>query len=247
MALPFSFRPPVIAHRGASALAPENTMAAFRLAREQGAVWIETDVKLTRDGVPILMHDDTLDRTTDGKGPVAAQDWADIKKLDAGSWFDPAFTGERVPHLADFLRFALDHNLRINLEIKPCPGRARSTAMVTLIETSKIWPADVLPPLISSFDVEALTIAAQLHPEWPRGLLLEEWDENWQDVMAKTQASLIHLGSDALTQERIALLHKAGIPVLAHTVNSLPRAQELLQQGADGVFWDNPSEIIKTL
>src|SRR5580658_7344129 len=98
-----SFHPPVIAHRGASAQAPENTMAAFRLATESGAKWVEFDVHLTQDGVPVIMHDDTLDRTTDGKGKIADASWADVQKLDAGSWFDKRFKGERVPHLDEVL------------------------------------------------------------------------------------------------------------------------------------------------
>src|SRR5882672_3455210 len=124
MSLSFlAFRPPVIAHRGARASAPENTMAAFRRAYEDGAKWIEVDIKLTHDGIPIIMHDDTLDRTTDGKGPVADMLWDDMQKLEAGNWFGPGFAGERVPRLSEVLHFVLEHNMRINMELKPCPGR----------------------------------------------------------------------------------------------------------------------------
>src|SRR4051812_26195793 len=97
MAAGFTFIPPLIAHRGASSEAPENTLAALKLARGRGANWVEVDVKLTQDGVPILMHDDTLERTTDGTGKVADTSWATIQTLDAGSWFDKKFRGERVP------------------------------------------------------------------------------------------------------------------------------------------------------
>lgn len=244
---PLNFQPPVIAHRGASAMAPENTMAAFRLALEQGATWIETDVKLTHDGVPILMHDDTLDRTTNGKGSVADQDWAKIQPLDAGAWFDSSFKGEHVPQLGELLRFALDNNLRVNLEIKPCPGRTRSTTMVTLIETSKIWPADHPPPLISSFDIEALTIAAQLHPEWPRGLLLDKWHDNWAELIAKTQASLLHMSARALTPSRLQQLRASSLPVITYTLNDPRRVHDLLQAGVAAVFCDNPGDIIASL
>jgi glycerophosphoryl diester phosphodiesterase len=242
-----AFRPPVIAHRGARALAPENTLAAFRRAREEGARWIETDVKLTHDGIPIIMHDDTLDRTTDGKGPVADITWADMQKLDAGSWFDLAYKGEHVPRLAEVLRFVLEHNMRINLELKPCPGRAQATAMVTLIEAAKIWPHDRPPPLISSFDIEALMIAAGLHPEWPRGLLLEEWRDDWADLVHKTKASVINLDADLLTEERVEAIVKTRLPVLAFTISDPARAKELLHWGVKAVFSDNPGTIIKAL
>lgn len=247
MAASLVFHPPVIAHRGACAVAPENTLASFKAAQEQGAVWIETDVKLTHDGVPILMHDKKLNRTTNGRGNVADTNWDEIEKLDAGSWFDASFAGERVPRLTEALRFILDHNLRINLEIKPCPGRARSTTMVTLIETAKLWPLDYPPPLISSFDIEALTIAAQLHPEWPRGLLLDGWTDEWPALMAQTQASAIHPDARDLTPKRLAALRQADFPVLAHTVKNVKQARELLQAGVTGIFWDNPTEIIGNL
>ncbi len=243
----FSFQPPVIAHRGARREAPENTLAAFRLAREQGAMWIEADIKLTHDGVPILMHDDELDRTTNREGLVADVDWADIQKLDAGSWFDSKFKDERVPRLADLLQFAMANDMRVNLELKPCPGRTQATAMVTLIEAAKIWPRDVAPPLISSFDTEALVIAAGLHPEWPRGLLLEKWQEDWTDLVHKTKASTVHLDMDILTRERVQYFTDAHLPVLAYTVNDPVKAMELFRWGVRAVFSDNPGEIIKAL
>ncbi|MDE2030139.1 MAG: glycerophosphoryl diester phosphodiesterase, partial [Alphaproteobacteria bacterium] len=188
-----NFRPPVIAHRGARARAPENTMAAFEAAREDGAAWIETDVKLTADGVPVLIHDDLLDRTTNGHGAVADMDWAEMRELDAGGWFAPVFAGARVPRLAELLAFARDSDMRINLELKPCPGRALATVMVSMIEAAKLWPADAPPPLISSFDAEALTIASRLHPGWPRGLLLDGWRDDWRELAGLTRASTLHV------------------------------------------------------
>jgi glycerophosphoryl diester phosphodiesterase len=242
-----TFRPPVIAHRGARARAPENTLAAFQLAHEEGAVWIETDVKLTHDGVPILMHDDMLDRTTGGKGPVAGMAWADMQKLDAGSWFGAAYENERIPRLSEALEFVLAHNMRINLEIKPCPGRAQATTMVALIEAAKIWPKNKSPPLVSSFDSEALMIAAGLHPEWPRGLLLKEWREDWAQEARKTSTNTLHLNAKLLTKERLDMLMESRLPILAYTVNDPVRAKELLHWGVRAVFTDNPAELIKAL
>ena len=236
------FNPPLIAHRGASAHAPENTMAAFRCAAESGAKWIEFDVHLTHDGVPIIIHDDTFDRTTDGTGKIADTKWADVQKLDAGNWFDPKFKGERVPHLAEVLKLALERNLRPMIEIKPCEGRAMATTMVTLIEASKIWPRDDAPPVILSFDPEVLGIASKFQPHWPRGYSLEDWHDDWREEAAKVEAELISADAEWLTHERVNLfLRSSGSTLLAYTVNDPARAKELLSQGVAAIFCDDPS------
>ena len=235
-----SFIPPVIAHRGARNTAPENSMAAFEAACAQGAAWVETDVKITHDGIPILMHDDTLDRTTNGRGAVAEKTWSEIQNLDAGN-------GQRIPLLTDLLQMAIGKYLHLNLEIKPCPGRTQATAMVILIEASKMWPDDHPAPLISSFETEALTIAARLRPDWPRGLLLDGWHENWPELVRLTEANTINLDATTLTQQRVEQLKTANIPILAYTVNDPARAKELIGWGISAVFSDNPSEIIQSL
>ncbi len=242
-----SFYPPVIAHRGARSNAPENTLAAIRLAREQGAGWVEVDVKLTQDGIPILMHDETLERTTNGKGLVAEASWQDLRMLDAGTWFGAHFANERIPTLTETLHCVLDSGLRINLEIKPCPGRAQATTMVSLMETAKIWPEDVLPPLISSLNIECLQIADQLLPHWPRGLLFDEWDEDWLRLAEKAHADTIHLSEKILNSGRIKNLIRSERPILAYTVNDPHRANDLLSQGISAVFSDNPKEILAAL
>ncbi|MDR3451033.1 MAG: glycerophosphodiester phosphodiesterase [Alphaproteobacteria bacterium] len=241
------FHPPVIAHRGARNRAPENTLAAFEAARADGVLWIETDVKLTSDGVPILMHDETLDRTTNMRGLVADTMWADMQTCDAGGWFNASFAGERIPTLADALAFSRATGMRFNFELKPCPGRARATAMVALIEAAKLWPESAPPPLISSFDIEALTIAAQLHPGWPRGLLLEEWRDDWREIATRTNATSLHLNAESLTPERLVTLRETHVSTLAYTVNDPARARDLLNAGVCAVFTDNPAEILKAI
>ena len=124
--------PRVIGHRGAAAVAPENTLASLRRAKELGAGWVEFDVKLTRDGAAVLIHDERLERTTDGRGEVARTTLAELRKLDAGAWFDPAFAGERVPTLGDALALCGELGLGINVEVKPCPGREAETARVAV-------------------------------------------------------------------------------------------------------------------
>jgi glycerophosphoryl diester phosphodiesterase len=222
-------------------------MAAFRAAHADGAVWIETDVKLTLDGVPVLFHDDLLDRTTNGKGAVAAISWSDLQDLDAGSWFGKEFAGARVPALAELLVFAVQADMRLNLELKPCPGRARATAMVALIEAAKTWPQSLPAPLISSFDIEALVVAAQIHPDWPRGLLLDEWRDDWREQAELTQASTLHVNEELLTPERLVQLRLSGFPLLSFTVNDPARARHLLSNGVRGIFTDDPGAMLQAL
>ena len=210
-------------------------------------MWIETDLKLTYDGVPILMHDDALDRTTNGHGPVADMKWAEMQKLDAGTWFGDAFHQEPIPHLHELLHLVIDNRLRLNLELKPCPGRAKATTMVALIEMTKIWPEEALPPLISSMDIEALTIAAALHPGWPRGLILDAWRPDWAEVIRATQPSTLHVNVDLLDAAHLDLLTTTQLPILAYTVNDAAQAKDLLRRGISAVFTDNPRAILNAL
>jgi len=241
------FDQPVIAHRGVRATAPENTLAAFQHAKQDGITWLETDVKLTHDGVPVLIHDELLDRTSNGRGTVADTNWNVIQNLDAGSWFNPTFAGERIPHLSQGVRYALDHHLRMNLEIKPCIGRTQATAMVTLIEASKIWEPEYPPPLISSFDMEALQISARLQPDWPRGMLLDRWHEEWPMLAKSVDATTLNINADELTKERLEHVVASGLKVLAYTVNDPQRAKELLGWGVTAVFSDDPKKILQAL
>ncbi len=243
----FSFQPPVIAHRGVSAHAPENTMAAMRLVPASGAKWIEFDVHITEDGVPVLLHDDTLDRTTNGKGKIADLDWAALETLDAGSWFDARFKNERAPRLADALRFALEAGLRPLIEIKPCPGRAQATTMVALMEAAKVWPVNQPPPFILSFDVDAVAIAAQFQPHWPRGFSFSRWREDWRLFAARAQADMLVVDVDFLNRARVSVMAQGGLPLLAYTVNDPAQAKELLDWGVSAVFSDNPKAIIEAL
>lgn len=241
------FIPPVIAHRGAGQVAPENTLAAIKSVREQGVNWVELDVKITYDGVPILMHDETLERTTDGCGLVSEVSWEQLQKLDAGKRFDPRYMGEHVPHLSDALNVVLQNNLALILEMKPCPGRAKATTMVAMIEIAKIWPEKDTYPVISSFDMECLEIAAQLEPHWPRVILMNQWDYIWKEDAVRLGASGISLPHDHLTQERVRELRLNELSVMAYTVNDPARAKELLAWGVSAVYSDNPRAILAGL
>lgn len=242
-----NFRPPIIAHRGAGSDAPENTLAAIRSAKAQGANWIEVDIKITYDGAAILMHDDTLERTTTGVGPVAEKTWDEIRALDAGAKFGPQFKGEGVPLLQDVIKLILDLDMSLVAELKPCPGRAKATTMVSMIELAKAWPERDLLPVISSFDMDSLEMAAQLEPHWPRCLLFRGWDSDWRPKVSRAGACAMSVAAEHLTQERVDEVTRLRIPLLAYTVNEPERARELLAWGVSAVYADSPAAILKGL
>lgn len=237
--------PRIIGHRGAAKHAPENTLVSIRMAAHQGATWVEVDVKLSADGVPILMHDDRLDRTTDAKGPVAARSFEELRKLDAGGWFHPAFRGERVAALSETLELCLELGLGINLEIKPCPGRAEETAGIALSLALGLWPQDRPPPLVSSFDPVALSMARQVAPAWPIGYLVDRRPADWAAQADALGASTIHVNARRETAATIAEYRATGRPVLAYTVNNPAAAKEVLGWGVAGVFTDTPEALVK--
>lgn len=233
--------PRVIAHRGASAAAPENTLAAFRRAREEGATWIECDVKLTADGRPVIFHDDTLDRTTDGSGPMVDAPLDVVGALDAGGWFSPDFRGEPVPTLEETLDLLADLGMGANLEIKPCPGRERETAAVT---AAAVQPyLDRVPVLLSSFADDSLAAAREAAPDVPRGLLVEAVPADWQARAAALECVALHVDAVPLTAEQVAAMRAAGYKVVVWTVNGESEARRLVEWGVDAVITDAPQRI----
>lgn len=231
--------PPVIGHRGAAAYAPENTIESIQTAAEMGAKWIEVDVKLTKDSVPIIFHDDDLDRTTNGHGPVAAMNFDDIRDLEAGGWFSEGFAGVKIPTLEEVIDVVLQRNLGINLEIKPCPGREIETAEAMLDVLSQIWDEpDRL--LISSFSHVSLETAMDMAPEWPRGLLLEtEAPDNWAELADYLQASTINIDGRTASREFIEEVMELQKPILAYTINDPNLARRLRAWGVDSFFTDD--------
>lgn len=227
-----------IAHRGAGSAAPENTLAALRAGARAGFRMVEFDVMLSRDGVPVLMHDDTLARTTDGQGAVSAHDLAALRALDAGAWYDRAFAGERIPTLDEALDLLFELDLDANIEIKPAPGFSALTGVTVAREVARRWPADRRPPLLSSFDEDALAAAAATVPALPRGLLFERVPDDWARRMQGHRAVSVHCDHSVLDAARLQALIDAGVPVLCYTVNTATRARELLAAGVCGLFTD---------
>lgn len=235
--------PRLFAHRLGGALAPENTLAGLRLAARLGVRAVECDVKLSADGVPFLLHDDTLERTTDGHGPAAAQPWAALRTLDAGTYHHRAFAGEPLPALAELAGACQPLDVVPNLEIKPCPGREAETGRQVALAAGRLWRHAPLPPLLSSFSPEALLAAAQAAPTLPRALLLEQWEEDAAAQAAALGARALHLPWQALTETRVAALKGAGYALMAWTVNDPREAGRLAALGVDMLCSDRPERL----
>lgn len=244
MSNPIKFIPPIIAHRGASAYAPENTLAAFSRAAQMGMHWLEFDVMLSADKVPIIFHDDDLDRTTNGHGAVGHHTYAELQQLDAGSWFDPRFSNERIPSLAETVEFLSKNGMAANVEIKPLPGQDKSTVSraldIILPHFSQPNPAI----LFSSFSVESLIYLRECLPTAYLGLLLHEWIEGWEDIAESLNCVSVHVFEEILTQESAKKIKKKQKLLLSYTVNNAERAKELYSWGVDAVFSDAPDRIL---
>ncbi len=235
--------PRIVAHRGASGHAPENTLAAIRLAAEQGATWIEIDVNISRDGTPVLHHDDGLSRCTNGSGLVIEHDLDTLLGLDSGSWFGDQFAGERIATLQQCLDLCHELSLSVNLEIKPCSGWEIPTTQkiaATLSAQQK------LPPVIlSSFSHIALQEAARLLPSVPRSSLFLVAPPDWQALTTEVKASNIHLHANSLlTTAAVAEFHAAGLGVYCYTVNTVDNAKAVFELGVDGVFSNYPADLL---
>ena len=238
--------PPIIGHRGSADLAPENTLAGLRRAHEEGASFVEFDVKLTADRVPVLIHDERLRRTTNGRGKVAHTFFEDIRGLDAGGWFAPAFAGEPVPTLEQALALCIELGLGVNLELKPCPGLAEETARTALATLGEIWPDHLLPPLISSFDQTALATAQDLRPDLPRGLLVTRLSlTRWPAAVARFGARSLNVGNRWIKPKHIETADRLGVPVLVYTVNDPDRALALWDMGVTSIFTDRVDRMVR--
>lgn len=230
----------VIAHRGASAYAPENTMAAFEKSLFMGCHVVEFDVMCSLDGEPFVFHDETLKRTTNGRGELAAVDAAYLDTLDAGSWFSKRFKEEKIPHFKEVLKWLSFSGVQANIEIKSNPGTSEQITVAVLSHLHRYWPQGKEQPLISSFDWDALTLCRNIAPEIPLALLIHDWDEEWLQKARQIECYSIHFNRKILTPERIKLVKEAGYKVLAYTVNSKRQATKLLNWGADALISDYP-------
>ncbi len=230
--------PAWIAHRGAGKLAPENTLAAFRQGASHGYRMFECDVKLSLDGVPFLMHDSTLERTTSGTGIGGEASWSDLSRLDAGSWHSRRFAGETLPTLENIARYCLGNGHLLNIEIKPTPGRDRETGMIVAQHAARLWKTAAIAPLLTSFEVTALEAAQLAQPELPRGLLLDEATPGWLDTATRLGCVAIVCNQRLWDRQTVQVAHDAGFRCLSYTVNEPSSAARLLDLGTDGIITD---------
>ena len=236
MKSPWSY-PLWLAHRGAGKLAPENTLAAFRMGAGFGFHAFKCDVKLSRDGQTFLLHDDTLDRTTSGQGSPAEQDWAQMERLDAGSWHSPPFTAEPLPRFAQIAAFCQANGCALNVEIKPCPGEEARTGAVVAHEAARLW-VGALPPLLSSFKPEAIAAARDAEPALPRALLLDKLWDGWPEAAEALGVVAVITNYRLMDRALIEHLHTKGWRALVYTVNDAAVARRLIDDGIDGIITD---------
>jgi glycerophosphoryl diester phosphodiesterase len=230
----------VIGHRGVAACAPENTLAGFRRARELGCLWVEFDVRLTADRQLILLHDERLERTTDGRGEAIELPLAAIRRCDAGGRFAPCFRGEPVPTLAEAITAIGELGLGANIELKAVRGREAETGALAAGMVRRLWPPQLPPPLISSFHYDALAAAHREAPTIARGFLFRTVPRDWRTLVESLACSTLHADHRRLRPALVAAIRMAGYPVLAYTLNDPARARTLFATGVASVFSDVP-------
>lgn len=242
--------PLCIAHRGASAHAPENTLAAFERAFDDGADWIECDVRLTADGTPIVLHDATLDRTTDGRGPAAQRTLAEVKRFDAGAWFGRRFARQTVPTLAEVLDCAR-HRGGVNIELKcdPTTGPVREThrrlahAVGAVIAAAR-FPG---PIVVSSFSRPTLRAARAAMPHACLGFLASRSVRGTKSLHRDIGLWSLHPHARLASRARFAAARRLGLQLLAWGADDPAVARRLAALGADGLMADDPATLGRIL
>ena len=227
-----------VAHRGAGKLAPENTLAAFRLGASHGYRMFECDVKLSHDGVPFLLHDATLERTTNGKGAAGSQPWEALSRLDAGSWHSRSYAGEPLPTFEAIARYCQCNGYFLNVEIKPAPGAEQRTGEVVAQHAARLWQAAGVPPLLTSFSVEALQAAQTAEPQLPRGLLLDTLPTGWVETALTLGCAAVVCNHALWNVSTVTQARAADFRTLSYTVNDEWATQRLIALGTDGIITD---------
>lgn len=230
--------PKWIAHRGAGKLAPENTLAAFKLGASHGYRMFECDVKLSSDDVPFLLHDDTLDRTTNGHGIAGHQPWPALAQLDAGNWHSASYKGEPLPSLDTIAAYCISNGFDLNIEIKPTTGTDARTGTVVAQHAKRLWQNESRKPLLTSFKPEALQAALDAAPDLPRGLLLHELWKGWLETALMLGCEAIICNHKLWDTSSVTQAKSAGFKTLSYTVNDKAEVQRLLALGTDGIITD---------
>ena len=232
-----------IAHRGASGYAPENTLAAFRRATALGVTFIETDLHLTRDAHFVALHDETVDRTTTGQGPIQTLTLAEVRRLDAGSWFGSEFMGERVPTLVEILEFARKHDVVFYLELKPNGFWGGEHALIGALREA----GQIARVVIISFEPGILEGLRRLEPTLMTGLLI---DHQVGEAFRKTNeigARQIAIRGDLVTPNFLLEAHKRDLQVVCWTINNPAHMRMLASAGVDGIMSDYPDRLLSAV
>ncbi len=238
-----TIKPPVIGHRGVAGYAPENTLASIRAAAAMGIRWVEFDTKLTADGQIVLLHDEKLERTTDGSGRVADMTLTELRTLDAGAWFAETFRGERIPTLSEALVELDALGLGANVEIKPDPGREAETGEAVGRLLEREWPRRLPPPILSSFSTESLRAASSVLPDAPRALLVVDVPADWHQRMDALGCAALHCAGDRLAGDVATKIRAKGVGLRCYTINDAELARTLFESGVEAVFSDFPDRI----
>ncbi len=235
----------VIAHRGASGEAPENTLSAIQLAAVQGASCVEIDVSISADGVPYVHHDHQLQRCTDGNGLLCEHTAQQLDVLTAGNSMQ-GFEQEPLPRLNAVLALLMRYQVGLNLEIKPFKGLEQRTVDAICNELDDVWPND-LPLVISSFSHDAIGMMKQRLPHVARAPLVGAVPDNVSDLMQRYDAQNLHCAENALTQDKAQQVVSAGYGLYCYTVNDPDNARKLFSWGVHGVFTDYPKNLLSLL
>lgn len=233
----------VIAHRGASGYAPENTLAAFRRAVAQGASFIETDLHLTRDAHFVAIHDETVDRTTNGKGAVQNMTLGEIRRLDAGSWFASEFMSERIPTLDDVLEFARKNDVVFYLELKPSGFWGGEHALISQLRNS----TEIARSVVISFDPVILASLRKIEPTLMTGLLHDGKLADPFEKAVEIGARQLAVRGDLVTPNFLQRARSLDLQVVCWTVNSPAHMRMLIAAGVDGIMSDYPDRLLAVL
>jgi glycerophosphoryl diester phosphodiesterase len=232
-----------VGHRGGGTLAPENTLAGIRKAAAAGLAAVEFDVMLSADNVPVLIHDEALERTTDGRGAVAETPYARLAELDAGAWFGREFRGEHLPSLEQAGKLCVELGLWVNVEIKPAQGFEAETGAVAAKLAQALWREVSPAPLLSSFHPASLEAARESAPGLARGFLTERIEPGWAKTASALECVSLHCNCEYLTQAQVDEVRAAGRWLLCYTVNDPDSARRLFSWGVDAIFTDRPDLI----
>jgi glycerophosphoryl diester phosphodiesterase len=223
--------PPIVAHRGGGSLAPENTLGAIRLGASLGFRGVEFDVMLAGDGTPVIIHDETTERTTGVKGRVSLLPYSQLEKLDAGN-------GEIIPRYQKAVELCRALGVWANVEIKPAGGRDRATGEAVAAATRELWRGAELPPVLSSFSMVALEAAQATAPELPRGFLTDELPRDWEATVRRLGCISVHCNHETLTEQQASAVREAGYSLACWTVNDPVAGRRLLEWGVDCLITD---------